>query len=114
MDYYAIFEEGSWTVSVDFHPFGPTRCGDILYERIKDDQITLLKVTRFYNQSQEQMRHLSSIKALHQRRLFRNAYIHFREHQLLNDLRINHPAREDILKRLRYLVRFGSRQYLSK
>ena len=97
------------------HPFGPTKCGDILEERVSGNKAVARKVKAFYIESMTILHSLLSIPNIRTRRILRDAYLARRYYQFIKDVNLDGLdalLRDDIRQRMAYLLKHDSRYLL--
>lgn len=97
------------------NPFGPTKCGAILEELIRDDKKTVRKLRAFYTESMRVLHSLVNISDVRTRQVLREAYISHRYDQFIYDVDLggfDSSVRAEIDQRMEYLLKHGSRKYI--
>ena len=94
---------------MNFSIYGPTRCGEILCEKLSGDSSHSKKIAAFLTESFRVIKEFKKIKSLHFRQIALNSYLFYRSAQI-KDLKINREDRVDIQKRIRYIIKNKSRE----
>lgn len=81
-------------------PFGPTRCGEILFERVKDDRKLRRVVSVMYHESRLCLKHIDTLPTGRIRNTVRGFYLRERTREIMAK-----PWSDDIKKRLLHCIK---------
>jgi hypothetical protein len=84
--------------------YGPTRCGEILHERLISDSRHQRKIAGFLTESFRVIKGLKGIKDLQLKTVALKSYVFYRSIQL-KDLKIYREDVKEIQKRIKYIIK---------